>query len=196
MTKDEKTAARTGDYRTELRDVVKEDLVGVSDWKGSKFGFLTGYSAARRSVATIGRSWSDSRARTAGMFRDLLRREEVPSLEDGGDAAERFEASMRLHRRSERDLENILVNTARAGTLYGAITALGLAFGFWTMYEFPPASAVSVIARFGPLPMLLALAVKHLYTNWMVRRRRLDGIGMFLASLDWMPVKTFDKPKK
>lgn len=176
--------------QSEMRKFIRNDVVGVSDWKQSKIGFLTGASSLRKSVGNVGTAWSDAYLRTSGLMRSLTSRENVPALEDGGEADERFEASMVLHNRTENDLEVIVRNTYRSSLLYAGMLAAGIAFGAWTMMAHPPQSIVSAVARFGPLPLVAAMLLKHLYTNWMVRRRRLDSLAKFFVSLNYMPSST------
>lgn len=175
--------------KSDPASVIRDDIIGVSDWQRSKIGFITGFSSARRAVGNIGSSWSDAASRTSILWKELTKGDEVPPLEDGGDASERFAASMRLHRRTERDLKVILLNTYRAGLLYCGLTVAAIAFGTFSVYFYPPNGLFQTAARFSAAPILAALAFKHLYTNWMVRRRRLDGAGAFLLSREWLPVK-------
>ena len=170
-----------------LTTIIKDDVVGVSDFKRSKIGSLTGFSAASRIASDFTGQLSETASRTGSLFKSLTRSDNVPSLPDGGEADGRFEASMRLHRRSERDLEAIVRNSFRSSWLYIALSAMGTAASAWSIYAYPVSGLVDIMARMGPLPLAYALAVKHLYTNWMVRRRRLDGLIEFLKSGEWLP---------
>lgn len=170
-----------------IKEIIKDDVVGVSDFKRSKVGSLTGFSAARRVAADFRGQISDSVNRTSDLIGSLTAREDVPSLPDGGTAEQRFVESMRLHGRTERDLEAIVRNTWRISWLYIALSAAGTAASFWSVSAYPVHGAFDFMARIGPLPLLYALALKHLYTNWMVRRRRLDGFHKFLSSGEWLP---------
>jgi len=183
-----KDSLPANDTPADLKTILKDDVIGVSDFKRTKVGSLTGFSAAARAVGTVKGQVEDSLSRTQGLFKSLTAAENVPALpDDGGDAAERFAASMRLHGRSDRDLEVIVRNSCRSAWLYIGLGAVACAFSAWSMVAHPPASFVDSMARLGPLPLVVALALKHSYTNWIVRRRRLDGFGAFLKSGEWLP---------
>lgn len=172
----------------DVKRLVKDDIVGVEDWKRSKTGFLTGASSVKKVATAVRDSVSGSMNRTTALADSLLARDDAPSLPDAeGTAAARFEASVELHGKSQRDLDLIAENTRKGAVLYFGLSVAGLAFGLWTLVQWPPVSVLSVIARFGPLPIALALAFKHLYSNWMVRNRSLGGPLTFLASGDFVP---------
>jgi len=170
-----------------IKEIIRDDVVGVSDFRRSKVGSLTGASAARRIAADFSGQISESASRTGSLFKNLTARENVPSLPEGGEADERFTASMRLHGRTERDLEVIVRNSYRSSWLYMALSLAGTCLSFWSLYAHPAHGFFDVISRIGPLPLVYALALKHMYTNWMVRRRRLDSLMKFLSSWEWLP---------
>lgn len=170
-----------------IKEIIRDDVVGVSDFKQSKVGSLTGASAARRIASDLKGQFSESVGRTGTLIKSLTARENVASLPDGGEADERFLASMELHGRTESDLELIVRNSCRSSWLYIVLSALGMAASIWSVNAYPVHGALDLMARIGPLPLVFALAAKHMYTNWMVRRRRLDSFVKFLASGDWLP---------
>lgn len=178
------------DPKTEAMKVLREDLIGSNDWKQSKFGYLTGYTAGKRAVGSIGTNIGESTSRIGGMIRGLFpASDNLPSLPEGGEAAERFEKSMQLHGVDSDGLSVIQLNTYRATLLY---VGLGLVFVIAvaiSLVSYPGGSPFANVVRFGPFPLIIALIYKHAYTNWIVRHRKLMGPIAFLLSGDYMPKK-------
>jgi hypothetical protein len=172
----------------------KNDLLGVDDFKRSKIGFITGFSAANKAVSTLGNSITEAGGRINGLYTGLTRPESgVPSFEDNAftaDARERFIESTRIHRLREGDLLRIVRNTARQGWTYFAFTILCVAVCITTYFIWPPAGFFSAFFRLGPMPLFAALTFKSFFTNWMVRNRILTGPGPYFRSGDWFPRTT------
>lgn len=184
-----KSEAKTDPERPpSFTEILKEDVVGVSDFKRSKVGALTGFSAASKVVSGVKGQVANSIDRTGTLFKDLMAKDDVPSLPDNdGDARERFVASMRLHRKTDKDIAAIVRNSCRSSRLYLALSVIGTLASAWSIYAYPIAGLMDLTARIGPLPLIYALTMKHVYTNWMVRHRKLDSFSAFLKSGDWLP---------
>jgi hypothetical protein len=178
---------RVDQVKKEATKILKDDIVGVSDWKNSKLGFLSGWSPLRRSVSSIGQNMSESSARLNGLMQSLTYVEPVAQLEDGGTPDERFVASMQLHGKSEKDLPIILRNTLWSAWLYFILSLAYLVFASISISHAPSIDLVTIMMSLGPLALLLALLFKHSYTNWIVRHRRLGSALEFLKSFDYLP---------
>jgi hypothetical protein len=169
--------------------LLKDDLIGVSDWKRSKISALTGFGIASRAASTIGRSAADSSARLNSLLGSLTQGEDIRELEDGGTDRERFEASMELHGKTEKDLQISLRNSFWSTWLYTVLMAGYLVFLAVSLYFWPAGNWVSVISRLGPFPLIVALWFKHSYMNWIIRERRLGSAAAYLVSVDFLPRK-------
>lgn len=169
--------------------VITNDLLGKDDWKNSKLGFLTGFSSMKRSVRSIGSTFSDSSDRVSLLVNTMTQGNDLPELEDGGTAEERFALSMALHGKREKDIPIILRNTYYSTLMYAVLTIAYVCILGWSLWSYPPRDVLGVLVRVGPLPLIMALLFKHGYTNWMVRNRRLDSALAFIRSGDLAPKK-------
>lgn len=169
---------------------LSNDLVGAEDWKKSKFGYLTGFSPAKRAVASIGSAAKDSTSRTRSLATMLFSQPDVAGIENHeaySDYHEKFLESQRVHRLSASDLKRLISNTYRAGRFYIALSAINLVVTVGlTVYSFSELSFRSLL-NLGPLPLLMALAFRNLYTNWMARNQVLAPISVYFSSKDWFP---------
>ncbi|MTH95299.1 hypothetical protein [Roseibium sp. RKSG952] len=160
----------------------------LSSRLGSAVGEVTGGSVVSRSVRHISGTIGGSSNRLGGMVSDLLNDDLAsPSLGQGGTDEQRFAAAMRLHRVTEKSLNDRIRNTKRNFNLYFVVFAISVLAGLFSIFIFPPASAFSVIIRFIATPILLALVFKHAYTNWMFRKRRLSSPLAYFSSGDLWP---------
>lgn len=179
-----------------FKHTIKNDLLGVEDWKRSKIGYITGFSSAYRMVASIGSSVSDSKSRLASLLEAVNPDgEKVASLPDSlldESFSLKFEEAARLHRRTDKDLLIIIRNTARNGYFFLLCTFACLAISLATVFMWPPQGAFSAIVRLGPAPLAAALAFRSLYTNWMFRNRVLCPPIHFIRSKRWLPLKNFE----
>lgn len=180
-----------------IESTLKNDLIGVDDFKQSKLGFITGSSAVHRAVSSFNNSISETGSRLKGLYRTSTATErDVLELDDSvasTDAKERFQQSMGLHQLREADLARILRNTSRQGWSYLTLAFVSVAISGWTYAMWPPSGAYSAIIRLGPLPLIAALVFKCLYTNWIVRKRALAPPMEFLKSFEWLPKTKFNK---
>jgi len=170
-----------------VRKIIRDDLIGVDDWKRSKIGFLTGYSAAKRAVGSFGSSVKDSSSRISTLWGSIFTKEELPSLPEGGEPDERFVAALRLYQVTGDKLHKMRANTRRATYLYATLSFFSICAGIISLVLYPTSSAISAIMRLGLFPLVAALTFKHAFTNWIVRTKRLGTPGEFIKSMDWFP---------
>lgn len=181
------------DARSQMKNLVKNDLLGADEWKRSKFGYLTGLSAAQKAAGSV----ANSIALTGNRLRQLYDSSTEKTRDVEGllephaytDGRQRFLEAQRLQYVSDRKLETIVRNTYRSFWLYGLICA-GYAVAFLaTLVTWPPSSIFEIIGRLGPFPLIAALALKSSYTNWVVRRRSADTLSDYIKSKSWLPHK-------
>lgn len=170
----------------------KNDVLGVDEWKRSKVGYLTGASAATKALGTVTASARDARSRLGLLWFSLSSsvNRSVPALEKPEvfkNAGERFEAAVRAQNLKPADLERILRNTKRGGYFYLALSSLFLTLAVGSWFIFPPNGIIDAVGRFGPTPLLLALAFKNTFTNWTVRSRLATTPVEYFKSFSWLP---------
>jgi hypothetical protein len=185
--------AKKKQIKADVKNLVKDDLIGVSDWKSSKIGSLTGFSAASRAVKGLGDNLANSTQHLGTLLEGITAREELPSLPEdmlNSDDEVRFEASRRQQGLTETMIPISMRNTYWSVYLFGISSILYVVMvGYWDIVN-PPKDVVAFIVRFGFLPLLLALCFKHAYTNWILRHRVLPKTPLkFLQSLDFLPSK-------
>jgi hypothetical protein len=117
----------------------------------------------------------------------LTAKSNLPELEPGGTAQERFEESMILHGKKPSDLPIILRNTFYSTIMYGILSVAYIAIVLFSLWSYPPHDIVAVLIRLGAFPIIAALLFKHAFTNWIVRERRLGTATEFLLSGKFMP---------
>lgn len=175
-----------------VKKVVIDDLAGTQDWKNSKTGYLTGYSVIKKSVSSVAENANRSARNVQNLWSSLMAGDDAPSLQEGGSPSERFEWSMQLHNKSETDLEIITINTWKSAVLYSMISIVGFILISASLFYVGYRTNVDAMMRFAPLLITIPLIIKHSYTNWMVRNRRLDTIINYLKSGDILPKKNGD----
>ncbi|WP_327210808.1 hypothetical protein [Rhizobium leguminosarum] len=185
--------AKKKQIQSDVKGMVRDDLIGVSDWKSSKIGSLTGFSAASRAMKGLGDNLANSTQHLGGLLEGMTAREQLPSLPEDIIAADdevRFEASRRQQGLTETKIAIALRNTFWSVYLFGFSSALYVVMmAYWDIVS-PPKDIVAFVVRFGFLPFLLALCFKHAYTNWILRHRVLPKTPLkFLRSLDFLPSK-------
>ena len=171
---------------------LSNDLMGTEDWKKSKLGYLTGFTPAKRAVASIGSTGKDAVSRTRGLATMLFSNNDVQGIENHeaySDYHAKYVASLRVHQLNGTDVKRLLANTYRAGRFYLLLSGLNLVITIGlTAYSFPELSFRSFM-NIGPLPLLLALTFRNIYTNWMVRNEVLAPVSAYFASKDYFPKK-------
>ncbi len=178
--------------KQEVKGFIKDDLIGASDWNRSKIGAITGVPIAFRAAASMHKSITDSSRHLGILMNGLTATESLPELGEehqNSDERARFEASMALHGRTVRDIEISMRNTFYTTYLYLTLSLVNIIISAMTMIVNPPSDIIALVMRLGPLPLLLALLLKHSYTNWMLRNRILGSFGSFIASRSYLPSK-------
>lgn len=192
------------DTATELRDAAKS-FVGAEEWKGSKLGYLSGFGAIRRSFAVVGGVIGGGFTQLRSFYNAMLGKGGVDDEVDGiamDDAGERFLESMRIHGKSVQDLNVIQNSTFRGCLFFGVMTLLALAVGFGSYFWAPNNGHLwfpfDFAYRFIAVAPLASFALKWGYVNWMVRRRRYDGLVDYLRSGELLPqrVRSVQKDRK
>lgn len=181
------------DTASELRDAART-FVGTDEWKGSKIGYLSGLGTIRRGFSFIGGSIGSGLTQLRTFYNAMLGRGGADDEVEGvavDEAGERFLESMRIHGRSVQDLDVIQNNTHRGCLFFSGMTVLALAYGlgsyFWSPNDGSLWFPFDFAYRFVPVAPLAAFALKWGYVNWMVRRRRYDGLTDYLKSGELMP---------
>jgi len=179
--------------KNDLKAIMTEDLLGASDWKESKVGYLTGLSTVGRIAGNFATNLSQSFGRTALMFRLMTATDTLPSLPEVSpeqfDGRRRFEEAMQLHRRNEGQVVASIANTYRNSLFYLALT---LAAVLWLLVDLAVKKemAITTLAlHLAPIPICGAWAFKSMFVNWMFRNRCLASPAAFIRSGDWMPKK-------
>ncbi|AOG02942.1 DotA/TraY family protein [Bosea sp. RAC05] len=177
------------------KDVLQDTIIGSKDWKTSKFGYLSGFTALKRSTSSFSGPVGDAKSRWGSLFRYTFRQDEagVAISADIEDSRERFRAAMQANGRSLADVNRSVDNTYRQFWLFTVLLALGAAWGIGGLIGGGLSSGIMIIFeimfRLALIPALAALALRAGYTNWMFRRRRLDAITDYLKSGDIWPKK-------
>lgn len=176
--------------KRDAASLIKNDVIGVSDWKRSKFGALTGFSVARRVVGSIGANARGSTQRVTELVGIITAPDALPEIHTEGSPEDRFTETQNFYGLSERQLQSALRNTFYSICLYASITVFYVCFMIWSFWAWPINGPFEAAARFGPLPLITALLFKHSFTNWIIRSRRIgDGPLRFIASFNYMPSK-------
>ena len=164
-------------------NIIKEDLLGSSEWKKSKLGYLTGYSAAKKigaSVVNAPVSYANSYLKAVvSVFK---RKRQKTHLSDIDDSRVRFQAAMRHYNRSEADLVRLEKQTKSTFLMYGLFSLLSIIWGLYQMaspnFEY---SIFSVLFCIFPFFILFPLFIKHYYWLMQIRERDLFPFSDFIS---------------
>jgi hypothetical protein len=176
---------------TKPLDQIADDIVGGTEWKQSKIGYLTGFSTAGKVVGSVADNLGQSANRVGTLFRMLSANDTLPELPEADattyDGRQRFREAMILHRRNAGHIKTSITNTRRSAYLYAAVTAGSLIYLGWALAFNAPLALHTFILHLVPVPAFLALTVRSAYYNWMFRNQTLEPITSFIASKQWMP---------
>lgn len=177
-----------------VKGVLKDDLLGIEDWRRSKIGFLTGFTAATKVVRSVGHAAAEATSRLGFLWHTLTYTPTIsaPELDDPSrfnDASERFRAAAALLRVNETKLRVIMNNTFRSFYLYMLVLIAYISMVVFSLIYWPPVYNIEYISRLGAIPIVLALLIKSAYTNWVVRTQSADNMFAFVRSADWLPSK-------
>ncbi|MFC6046835.1 DotA/TraY family protein, partial [Methylobacterium hispanicum] len=173
------------------RDALVDDLVGREQWRRSKLGYLSGVGPLRQSMSTVGRTLGDTGRTWRALGRAIFRRDNDVRTVDVDDPAERFEASMFVHGRTEADLVALQRRSHQAFYLYAILAVAAFVIGALS-HTFVPSSipvpvGLRIVFSLAVVPMLAAFAFRWGYTNFIVRRRSYLPASAYLRSGDWFP---------
>jgi len=186
--------------KREARELLLDDIVGRRQWKGSKLGYVTGFSFITGIMSGAAGMVGKAAGRVTSLYGAMTRSEDTSALpvidEAETDAARRFALAVEAHGKSEADLAQIASNTHRGFFLYAvlllAVVVIGIAsLRYGNITGLPRFMDVGL--RFATVPALAALMIRFGYLNWIVRNRRLDGLGSYLTSGGLFPVKALGK---
>lgn len=171
--------------------IITDGLLGADEWKKSKIGYITGLSAFGKVATSVTDGFASSVGRTAALYRLVRLNDDLPSLPDVDaeqyDGRERFNDSMKLHRRKATEVERAKINTRRSTYFYGSIT-IALLIYFCLDYSMKThMSGPTLVLHLAPIPMALAFTFKAAFYNWIFRNERLEHPSVFLKSRDWLP---------
>jgi hypothetical protein len=167
--------AKSEEVTSDVKGMLRDDVIGIQDWKKSKVGFIFGLGFAKRAVGSVGSAAADSSNRLTGMFDSILAREDVPEVDPNGTEAERFIKGMKMQGLTEINIAVALRNTFWSACLYTALLVLDVVLMLVLAFKSSTVNAVVIMSLLGPAPFLLAMALKHAYTNWIFRKRILPG---------------------
>jgi len=179
----------------EAKAMLLDDLVGRGQWKGSKFGYVTGLSILTGLMRGIADAAGRSLSRLGFLYRAMTRGEDnstLPEIEERDDTR-RFELAMSTYGKTEADLMTMVSNSYRGFYFYGALLIIVLVLGIGSLRHGNISGLptfLDVLLRFATVPALAALMLRFGYLNWMVRNRHLANIGAYLRSGDLFPAKT------
>lgn len=178
--------AKSTQIKADVREIVRDDLIGVSSWQKSKVGSVLGLGLAMRQVGRLGDAMVESTSRLNGLWASTLASEDLPeTLED--DPKARFELSIETLGVSERSISIGIRNTFWGFWLYTALIGVFGAIATVSFVLWPAHNILVALARVGLLPFLMAMAFKHGYTNWMFRVRGYFPIYRYFTSGDFLP---------
>lgn len=183
---------REEEKKTDAAKLIVDDVIGASDWKESKIGYITGLSSVGKVAGNVASSLAQSVGRVGLTFKLITKQEDdlpsLPDVDEGNyDGKLRFRAAMRLHNVREKDFARALSNTRRSTFFYGALFSGALAWLMigWLARGHMPVTTLGL--HLAPLPVFGALCFKAAYTNWLFRNQSLENPKAFIASRDWMP---------
>lgn len=185
-------SAQESDLVRELKGVADE-VIGRDQWNRSKTGYLTGFGAVKGGFSYVGGAIGGGFAQLRRFYDGLMGRSVDDDVEAVlvDDAGERFVESMRVHGKTVEDLVQIQNNTFRGCVMFTVLAFAALLVGFASYWYSPPSGLMmlpfDLAFRFVCVAPLAAFALKWGYANWIVRRRRYDGLAEYLKSGDWAP---------
>lgn len=183
-----------------VKDAVQETIIGKDEWKRSKLGYLFGFSALTRNVGGVADRGRKSFWRWSFFKTGAFRHDDqgVAIEEEVTDAHLRFRAAMDANGRTLTEINRSVDNTYRQFWLFATLFVLAFAWGVGSLIGTGLGSGIFMITdilfRFALLPILTALILRAGFTNWLFRRRRLDGLGDYLRSGELLPKKAPPAP--
>lgn len=185
---DEKQASLKTKAKKEAQSIIKDDLLGVSDWRSSKVGAITGFSTIGRAIGTVGSTVQQSSQRMSIVLGAVTASRTLPDVPEEGSPEDRFEAGLKIYGLNETNVSIAIRNTFWSSILYLLLIGVGSVLWVVSLWMWPAKDLFLAIARMSILPFLLALALRSCYTNWIFRTRKIGiGLGGYFTSGDLMP---------
>lgn len=187
----EEPKEKDGQKETPNTPGMLDSIVGRSDWKKSKFGYLTGITPIFNVIGGQLKLAAHSIGRISRTYKILMSEPEVETLPDV-DTAEydgnvRFREAMKLHRMDEGKLTAAVSNTRRSAYLYAVILIVSIVYFGIRVVTAESMSITTLGLHLSPVPIFTVLLLRALYYNWMFRKRTLQPLGKFITSKDWLP---------
>lgn len=178
-----------------IKDAVQETIIGKGEWKRSKLGYLFGFSSLKRNVGGVAQHGRTSFWRWNFFKVGAFRHDDqgVAVEEEVTDAHLRFRAAMEANGRTLTEVNRSVDNTFRQFWLFTSLFVLAFAWGLGSLIATGVGRGIFIVTdilfRFALLPILAALVLRAGFTNWLFRRRCLDGLGDYLRSGEFLPAK-------
>lgn len=180
--------------KNEFKAIVTEDLLGASDWKESKIGYLTGLSSIGGIAGNVITGVAQSFGRLGLMFTLITKDDKLDALpdvdEENYDGQLRFRAAMQLHGIKESGIGRALINTRRSAYFYATLTGAAVLWLVLDLILKDRMAATTLVLHLAPIPVGGAFTFKAAFTNWMFRHQRLESPNVFFRSFDWIPKAT------
>ena len=164
------------------------EFAGAEQWKRSKIGFLTGVGTFIEAAGTVKSAYSEASGRTRALFAMAFKKDTqgVAVSEPIDDPKERFRAAMIANQKTLKSVNASVDATFRQFWLYAVLAFVNVAYALYMTFE-SGSSILGSAFRLLPLPLACLLAVRAGYTNWMFRRRSLDGLPAYFRSGEMLP---------
>ncbi|KAA1053151.1 hypothetical protein [Azospirillum argentinense] len=171
--------------RREARAFVRDDVLGVDEWRSDWKGALRGKG---RVLGTGWRSinglWAGAVSNIGMLARGAFGRQTVQPLpSQATDPAERFHVAQRYYDRSDDFLTTAQACTHRYFLLHLAALIALLAIAVGSVgggHVTGVLEWISLLGCFATTPVFSALAIRAAFYNFQLRKRRLDGFASWL----------------
>jgi hypothetical protein len=177
--------------KNDLKAIVTEDLLGASEWKESKVGYLTGLTSVGKVAGSFVSNLAQSAGRLSLLMKLLTSSDDLPSLPEvdkaSYDGKRRFQEAAHLHRRRDRDIKVAIRNTRRSAYLYGAVAVAALVYLVVSLLTRTHMPLTTLGLHVTPIIVFAPLTFKAAYFNWVFRNQTLDLPMVFIKSFDWIP---------
>lgn len=164
-----------------------EEILGVDEFKKSKWGFFTGASAVRKSVVgsltQVGQS-----SKIFGLAQKILLPAKVEPSEISGieDDQERFRRAAARFGVSDASIESLQRGTFWSLWLYFGLAVLSLIWGSYLVRSYDDISGfLDFVFPFFPLFAVIPLFLKQSLWHHQLRTRSLTRFSVFIKHPEW-----------
>lgn len=180
--------------RKQLPGVIKDDLIGADEFRNSKIGYLSGYSAIKKSGTSILRPLGSGLSIIARSRHIFWPRRSVEKtyLSDIEDDKERFQEAMAKHERTQEDLISLEKHFRFLTIMYLMFVIAGAAWGFHVINKdhYDVTGPSSLLFPFFQLFLLVPLFFQNAFYYYQVRTRTLHSFKYFMKRpREWLPFK-------